>query len=143
MPELTDLAAAAASLAATVASLEEFIERRAQEIAEPAIADAEFKAFEQMSKLGTRHAHETQRTDDLIAELRRQIDAQVKQNDRLNREVKETRAAVRRVEALKVWTNEDRKKFVFADELWEALAEVGSPAARALAEIQQRRATDA
>lgn len=142
MPD-TDLTALAATLADTARHLDGHIERRAQEIADPAIADAEFKAFEQMSALGTRHAREQQRKDDLITELRRQLDAQIRTAERLGREVKETRAAVRRVEALRVWTNEDDKKFVFADELWAALAETGSPAARALAEFQQRRQPDA
>lgn len=143
MPEPADLNALAACLAATAASIEEHIERRAQQIAEPQILAARLDAKTRIDRQRRDVEFERQHKDDLIAELRRQLDAQVKQNERLNREVNATSAAIRRVEALKVWTNEDGRKFVFADELWEALAEAGSPAARALAEIQNRRATDA
>jgi len=138
MPD-TDLNALAASLADTALNLADYIERRAREIAEPRVQRAETWANEQISRLREERAFDNQRKDDLIRELRRQLDAQVKQNERLHREVKETRGAVRRVEALHVRTNEDGKKFVFADDLWSALAEAGSPAARALAEIQRRR----
>jgi hypothetical protein len=138
-----DLNALAASLAETAASIEAHIERRAAEIAEPQVMAAQVVASNQIEKQRREHESEDQRKDDLIRELRRQLDAAVRSVERLNTEVKETRAAVRRVEALRVWTNEDGKKFVFADELWTALAEAGSPAARALAETRQWRATDA
>ncbi len=138
MPD-TDLNALATSLAETSLNLTDYIERRAREIAEPRIQRAETGANEQINRLHEEYRAENRRKDDLIAELRRQLDAQVKQNERLHREVKETRSAVRRVEALHAWTNEDGEKFVFADDLWSALAEAGSPAARALAEIQHRR----
>lgn len=134
-----DATALAASLAATAAALEEHINRRAQEIAEPQILAAQAHAKTQMDTQDRETRFETQRKDDLITELRRQLNAQVKQVDRLHREVKETRTAIRRVEALHVWTNEDRRQFVFAEELWAALAETGSPASRALAEFQQRK----
>jgi predicted RNase H-like nuclease (RuvC/YqgF family) len=136
----TDLTALAASLAETARHLEAHIERRAQEIAEPQILAAQLRAKAQIDEQDRETRFEMQRKSDLIAELRRQLGAQVKQNERLHREVTETRGAVRRVETLHVWTNEDGKKFVFADELWAALAETGSPAARALAELQQCRA---
>jgi hypothetical protein len=138
MPD-SDLTALAASLADVSLNLADYIERRAREIAEPRIQRAETWANEQINRLHEEHRAENRRKDDLIRELRRQLDAQVKQNERLHREVKETRSAVRRVEALHVWTNEDGKRFVFVDDLWSALAEAGSPAARALAEIQRRR----
>lgn len=140
MPD-TDLNALAASLADVTLSLSDYIERRAREIAEPRVQRVETWANEQINRLREERAFDNRRKGDLVAELRRQLDAQVKQNERLHREVNETRGAVRRVEALHVWTNEDGKKFVFADDLWSALAEAGSPAARALAEIQQRGAT--
>ena len=139
MPD-TDLNALAASLADTSLNLADYIERRAREIAEPRVLRAETWVNEQINQLHEERRAENRHKDGLIAELRRQLDAQVKQNEQLHHEVKETRGAVRRVEALHVWTNEDGKQFVFADDLWSALAEAGSPATRALAEIQQRRA---
>jgi hypothetical protein len=133
-----DLTALAASLAATAASLEGHIERRAREIAEPQIIAAQLWAKTRMDEQDRETRFENQRKDDLIAELRRQLDAQVRQAERLGREVKETRAAVRRVEELKVWRNEDRKQFVFAEELWAALAESGSPSTRYLAGLRRK-----
>jgi hypothetical protein len=127
-PEPPDVAE---SLAATVRDLQAHIEVRADEIAGPLITATQQRAAERIAETERDAAFEKQRHADLEHELRRQLDAQVKANERLHREVKETRAAVRRVEALKVWVNEDRKQFVFAGELWEALAECGSPAARA------------
>lgn len=121
-----DLNALAVSLADTAQHLGEYIERRAEEIAEPQVLAAQLRAKMQMDEQDRVTRFEKQRKDDLIAELRRQLNAQVKQNERLNREVKETRAAVRRVEALHAWTNEDGKKFVFAEELWAALAEAST-----------------
>jgi phage shock protein A len=138
MPDL-DLAALAASLNDTTLNLAEHIEQRAREIAEPQIHAAQFHAAGRIENVGREAAADRQRRDDLIAELRRQLDAQVKANERLHREVKETRGAVRRVEALHVWTNEDRRQFVFADELRAALAEAGSPAGRALADLRRKQ----
>jgi hypothetical protein len=137
MPD-ADLNALAASLADAAGHLAEHIERRAQEIAEPQILAIQLDAKTKIDRLREDHESGNRRKDDLIRELRRQLDAQVKQNERLHREVKETRGAIRRVEMLRAWTNEDGKRFVFAEELWAALAETGSPAIRALAEIQQR-----
>lgn len=143
---MPDLEAVAASLAETAANLDAHIQRRAQEIASPRIADIEYKAYEQVSRAGTRHAHETRRKDDLIAELRRQLDAAVRTNERLHREGKDAKEAIRRVEMLRVWVNEDRKQFYFADDVWEALGDCGSPATRYLASLGRRdgcEATDA
>lgn len=112
------------TLAATVRDLDGHIQRRAEEIAEPQILAARLDAKNRLDDMERETRIELQRKSDLVAELRRQLDAQVKANERLSREVKETREAVRRVELLHVWTNEDRRQFVFAEELWAALAEV-------------------
>ncbi len=136
------LAEAAENLAVATQNLDGYVKRRANEIAEPRIRAAKEDADARIAEVRAAAARQEQRHEDLIRELRRQLDAQVKANERLNREVKEIREAVRRVEALRVWTNEDRKKFVFADELWAALAECGSPAARALAALLAKRAED-
>jgi len=137
------LAEAAENLAVATQNLGGYIQRRAQEIAEPQIRAVEGDADARIAEVRAAAARQEQRHEGLIRELRRQLDAQVKANERLSREVKETREAVRRVEALRVWTNEDRKKFVFADELWAALAEAGSPAARELAALLAKRAGSA
>lgn len=134
-----DVAVLAASLADTVRDLQAYIEARADKIAAPLISATQRRADDMIDGYVKEREHERQRTDDLIRELRRQLDAAVKTCERQQRELKETREAVRRVESLRVWTNEDRKEFVFADELWAALAEAGSPAARALAALQQGR----
>lgn len=142
MPDV-DLNALAASLADAAGHLAEHIERRAQEIAEPQILAAQQHAATRIENNERDRMVERQRNDALITELRRQLDALVKQNERLNREVKETRGAVRRVELLQVWTNEDRKQFVFAEELWAALAEVSSYGPAALLAASPDAATDA
>ena len=118
-----DINAVAASLAETAASLEEHINQRAWEKAEPQILAVQLDTRRRMDEKEREFVFEQQRKDDLISELRRQLNAQVKQNGRLQGEATETRAAIRRVEALKVWTNEDDEKFVFASDLWAALAE--------------------
>jgi chromosome segregation ATPase len=136
----TDVAALAASLNATAEHLAEHIEARAEEIAEPQIAGIQRTAKSQLDRLQHDHASETRRKDDLVAELRRQLDRARRSVERLDREVKETRAAIRRLEAIRIWRNEDDRWFYFAEDVHGALAESGSPAARALAEIQQRKA---
>jgi hypothetical protein len=116
----------AASLADTAKHLDEHIERRAQEIAEPQILAAQLAAKTQLDRQARDHAFEQQRKDDLVAELRRQLEHAGRSVDRLSEEAKKSRAAVRNVETLHVWTNEDGKRFVFAEELWAALAEVST-----------------
>lgn len=138
-----DLTALAASLAATAAALEEHINRRAQEIAEPQILAARLDAKTRMDEQDRETRFEMQRKSDLIAELRRQLNAQVKQNERLNREAKTAKAAIRNVELLKVWTNEDHAKFVFAEELWAALADVSSYGPAALLAASPKAVPDA
>jgi hypothetical protein len=122
----TDLTALAANLAATAGHLAEHIERRAQEIAEPQILAAQLAAKTQLDRQARDHGFEQQRKDDLVAELRRQLERAHRSVDRLSEEAKKSRAAVRNVELLHVWTNEDGKRFVFAEELWAALAEVSN-----------------
>jgi hypothetical protein len=120
---MSDADRLAAALVDTTANLARHIERRADEIAGPRIDAIEMAGQQQVGEMAAQLAALRQRKDDLIVELRRQLDAQVKSNGRLHREVKATRSAVRHVEALKVWTNEDGKGFVFADELWAAMRE--------------------
>lgn len=132
-----------AVLAQIARDIEAHIEQRAQQIASPQILFERERNNQAIQTVQDEARFDAQRKDDLIRELRRQLDAQVKTSERLHREVKETREAVRRVEALKVWTNEDRKQFVFADELWEALAGASSPARRETAAfLASRRATE-
>lgn len=142
---MADLEALAGQLAAMIDGLQQHIEARAREIAEPQIRFEAERNDEAIRTVQAEARIDAQRKDDLISELRRQLNALVTTTERQQRELKETRAAIRRAEELKVWTNEDGKKFVFADELWEALAEAGSPAARAYAELRRREtgATDA
>lgn len=128
-----------ATVAGIARDLKAYIEVRADEIAGPLITATQERAAERISEVERDAAFEKQRHADLERELRRQLNALVTATDRQQRELKETRAAIRRVEELKVWTNEDGKRFVFADELWEALAEAGSPAARAYAELRRRQ----
>lgn len=127
-----------ATVAGIARDLKAYIEVRADEIAGPLITATQERAAERISDVERDAAFEKQRHADLERELRRQLNALVKTTERQQRELKETREAIRRVEGLKVWTNEDRRTFVFADELWEALAESGSPAARAYAELRRR-----
>lgn len=142
---MADPEALADQLAAMINGLQQHIEARAGEIAEPQIRFEAERNDEAIRTVQAEARIDAQRRADLERELRRQLNALVTTTERQQRELKETRAAIRRVEELKVWTNEDGKRFVFADELWEALAEAGSPAARAYAELRRRQpgATDA
>lgn len=119
-----DLNALAASLADTAAGIDAYIERRAQEIAEPQILAAQLRAKTRMDEQDRETRFEMQRKSDLIAELRRQLNAQIRQVERLGREAKEMQAAFRRIEALKVWVNEDGRQFFFADDVWDAVGDV-------------------
>ena len=110
-----DLNALAASLADTAASLDEHIAKRAQEIAEPQIRQAAERAQAARDEQAADLAAFDQRLDNLRAEFKRQLAARDRDVERLGREVKATRGAVRRVELLQVWTNEDRRQFVFAE----------------------------
>lgn len=118
---MTDLEAVAASLADTTANISALIDNRALELAQPHISMAQFRAREQVRELEEMASAERQRSNDLVKELRRQLDARIKSGERLQREDRRIRAALRRVEALHVWKNEDDKRFVFADELFEAI----------------------
>lgn len=73
---MTDLAAA---LQATTANLAAYIEQRAAEIADPRIAEADRSASSRVAELEEAHAFDRQRWSDLERELRRQLDAQLKQ----------------------------------------------------------------
>lgn len=69
----------AAALEATTANLATYIEDRASGIANPRIAAAERAAADTIADLEGRHAFDRQRWSDLEAELRRQLDAQIRQ----------------------------------------------------------------
>ena len=70
-----DLNALAASLADTARHLDEAIERRAREIAEPRILAVQLDAKTRMDAQDRETRFEMQRKSDLIAELRRQLNA--------------------------------------------------------------------
>jgi len=59
--------------------------------------------------------------NDVRDELRKQVDTQERRAKSAENERDAYSAAHRRAELLRVWTNEDGKRFVFADELFEAL----------------------
>ena len=96
---MADLDALADRLAATVADLQAYIEARANEIAGPLITATQEKATGQVAEVEHAAAFQKQRDDDLIAELRRQLDAAVKSRDREFDELKRLRATVRAIEA--------------------------------------------
>lgn len=82
------LAEATRRLAETTANLDAYIEQRAQAIAAPRIAAAEKQARERIADLERKAADDRQRASDLVAELRRHVDAQVRRAERA--EKKET-----------------------------------------------------
>jgi hypothetical protein len=75
-PAVEDLAA---TLQAATANLTAYIEQRAAELAEPRIAEAERLAAERVSALSGTYEADRRRWSDLEAELRRQLDAQIRQ----------------------------------------------------------------
>lgn len=134
MPEI-DIAPLVEKLAETAASLQAHIEARAREIAQPQIYAAQDAAASRIAGISHEAAMQKQRKDDLIKELRRQLAASVKNSERLNRENKAAREAIKRVESVRVWVNEDRKGFLFAEDVWAALGECGSGVTRYLASL--------
>jgi len=119
-----DVTALAASLAETAAHLDEHIQQRARQIAGPliraAVEDAQAAQAEQVRQ----QAAFDRRLDDCRNELLRQLAARDMSIGRMEADAVEVKKAIRAVEALHVWTNEDGKQFVFADDLWAALADV-------------------
>lgn len=61
------------------------------------------------------------RLNDVLDELRRQVDTQERRAIRAEQERDDYRAARMRALVLHCWTNEDGVRFVYADELSEAL----------------------
>jgi len=112
---------AAESLGSAVRELDAHIERRAQEIAQPRVDQERMTSARIVAEQRTEMEGMRQRKDDLITELRRQLDAQVKMNARLLPEVKDLKATVERVRAMRCWENEDRRWFMFRDDLYAAL----------------------
>jgi uncharacterized membrane protein YccC len=76
------LAEAARRLAETTANLDAYIEERAQEIADQRIAEARQEFLEIRTDMEQEAASARQRSDDLIAELRRQLAVQVRRAER-------------------------------------------------------------
>uniref|UniRef100_UPI003F49185F DNA translocase FtsK n=1 Tax=Streptosporangium sp. CA-235898 TaxID=3240073 RepID=UPI003F49185F len=71
------------SLRAVTADLDDYIERRAQEIVAPRIAQAESAAAARVAELESTAAAERQRHEDLLAEVRRQFAVIESKHDRL------------------------------------------------------------
>lgn len=124
-----------AAVAQIARDLQAHIETRAQEIAGPLISATQERAASEITDVRAEARRQKQRHDDLERELRRQLDALAKANERLNREAKALREAVKRVDELKIWVNEERKGFMFAEDVWVALGECGSTATRYLASL--------
>ena len=92
-----DLAALAASLAATVRDLQAYIEARADEIAAPRIAAAEREYHARATELRREHKMQVQRWQDLNTELRRQLRARERQVGQQATRIAELKAAEGRV----------------------------------------------
>lgn len=119
-----DLAALAESLRETTLNLQAFIDAQADTLAAPRIRAAEQQAQAARDEQAQQATWAEQRFNDVRDEFRRQLAARDKTIKRLEADAAETKRAIRAVEALHVWTNEDGKQFVFADDLWAALADV-------------------
>jgi hypothetical protein len=66
-------------------------------------------------------ARSVEHLNDVRDELRRHVDTQERRAKLAEQERDDYRAARSRALVLHCWTNEDGKRFVFADELFEAL----------------------
>ncbi len=75
---MSDTETLARDLRETAANLSAYIEQRAQEIAGPRIAAAEQAAAERVADVEDGAAVASRRYKDLIAELRRQLDVQLR-----------------------------------------------------------------
>ena len=75
----------------------------------------------ELAELRAYRANAEQMLDDVRDELRRHVDTQERRAKVAEQERDDYRAAHRRAQLLHCWTNEDGKRFVFADELFEAL----------------------
>lgn len=111
----------AAHLAAVTENLQAHIETRAREIAEPRIIEAAAVAARTLAVEREHHGFEARRKDDLIAELRRQLEAQVRVAELRTAEARRDAEVIRAVWGLRRWRNEDGKMFVFADEIRSVL----------------------
>lgn len=109
------------TLHATVHDLQAHIKARAQEIAQPLVDEERMICARIAAERNAEMESMRQRKDDLIAELRRQLNAQVRQVERLHAENKALKATVERVRAVRCWENEDGKWFAFRDDLFAAL----------------------
>jgi hypothetical protein len=119
-----DVNALAEHLHHMAASLQQFIDVQAEAVAEPRILAAQLEAKAARDEQHRQAEADARRLTDLQAEIARHRNAWERHADRLEAEAKQTQAAIRAVEALKTWTNEDGRQFVFAEDLWAALADV-------------------
>jgi len=109
------------TLHATAHDLQAHIKARAQEIAQPLVDEERMICARIAAERNAEMESMRQRKDDLIAELRRQLNAQVRQVERLHPENKALKATVGRVREVRCWENEDGKWFAFRDDLFAAL----------------------
>jgi hypothetical protein len=81
-PRDTRTEALAAQLAETVARLDGYIQRRAEDLAAPQIAEARRTEREAVDDLTARYEADHRRSQDLVDELHRQLDVQLRMVDR-------------------------------------------------------------
>lgn len=94
---MPDLEALTTQLAAMIDGLQQHIEVRAREIAEPQVRLVVESFADRTAEVEHEAAFEKQRHADLEKELRRQLDAAVKSHDREHAELKELREMRKRV----------------------------------------------
>lgn len=114
---MPDAGRLAADLADVTRDLDEYIHARARDLAEGIVATVEHRSGGRIAELERDLAAARQRFEDLRREIRRQEAPWV----RLEAKARADAATLRRVALLKYWTNEDGRRFVFADDLEDAL----------------------
>lgn len=119
-----DLAALAETLTSTIADVEktsrniqQHIDAKAKEIGDARGRTYAKAADERIKAVTDEAAIEIRRRDDVIAELRIQLEIQVRKAER----GREAEAALRRIQMLKVWRDNLGRGFVFSDELGHAI----------------------
>ena len=109
-----DVAALAAHLAEATANVDQLVQERAEVLAADLVREAQRLAKEAQAE----RAGWEQRFQDLKKELERQRPGL----ERLEAQARLDATALRWVRMLHIWTNEDYRKFVFADDLEAALS---------------------
>ena len=119
--ELTALAEAltqaTADVAKTAASIERHITAKAKEIGDARGVEYAKTAKEQIAAIEKTAAVEIQRRDDVIAELRLQLEVQVRRAE----EGREAKSRLNAVRLCRVWHDDLDRGFVFVDELAHAV----------------------